>query len=898
MKKNLLLLLILSVSALQLRAQCSAPTDLLVTSSTSNSITLGWTENNANVTEWMIEINPAGSAPGSGNAIYTQTNPFVIDGLICGAAYEIYLHSVCSPTEMSTPIMITYTNPTCYALPQNLSNCANSNGLVCFNLNDNDNVILGNHDPNDHVITYYSTLIDAQNNSNPIASPYCINQNEVLYSRLTKISDPSVLEINSFNVVVAFYQQMPALPVLVECDADSNGIINYDLTTAQAILSTTNSLSYYTSFANATNLNNPISTPSNYSLNATVLNSTIYVREIVPNGCDLIYPRTLVAQANCNAASNCGNANSLCNSLGAPFLNTTGMGSLGSAGCLGSTPNPTWFYLPIATSGTINLEIKQGNNAPTYDNQDVDYIVYGPFSNPMAACNQYGANNIVSCSYSASAIEHPVIQNAQAGEYYLLMVTNFSNNSGFISISDLPTSTGSIDCTGFTFISFLDINNNGIQDVGELNFPLGSLTYEQNNDGVIHNITNPEGIFNIYDTNGTSNTYDVSFNVLSNYSSNYTVSTNYTAISPSAGMTTYYFPIVPTQTYDDLSVAIVPVNQPRPGFNYINKVIYANLGNQTIVSGTVTFTKPSPTTIAMTNPSTTATATGFTYNFTNLLPFEIRTIDVDLSVPVVPTVNAGDILVSEASIAPIANDIILANNDATLSSIVVNAYDPNDKMESHGPEIVHSSFTSEDYLFYTIRFENTGNASAINIRVEDYLNNMLDENTLEMVSASHTYEMDRINKHMVWKFNNIMLPVSQPNSTIGKGYITFKIKPMPGYAIGDIIPNTASIYFDFNPAIVTNTFETEFVSALSTGSFTFETVQIYPNPAHDILTISTAKTTLKKIVIYDIVGHKIIEKDSFSNSQVLDVSSLTKGIYLLELISNENDRMLQKIIIK
>ena len=57
-----------------------------------------------------------------------------------------------------------------------------------------------------------------------------------------------------------------------------------------------------------------------------------------------------------------------------------------------------------------------------------------------------------------------------------------------------------------------------------------------------------------------------------------------------------------------------------------------------------------------------------------------------------------------------------------------------------------------------------------------------------------------------------MLPVSVANTMTGKGYITFKIKPKPGYAVGDIIPNNASIYFDFNPAIITNTFQTEFVA--------------------------------------------------------------------------------------
>ena len=76
--------------------------------------------------------------------------------------------------------------------------------------------------------------------------------------------------------------------------------------------------------------------------------------------------------------------------------------------------------------------------------------------------------------------------------------------------------------------------------------------------------------------------------------------------------------------------------------------------------------------------------------------------------------------------------------------MIINAYDPNDKTEAHGPEILHSSFTSNDYLYYTIRFENTGNASAINVRVNDVLNSMLDENTIRVESTSHPYILDRV----------------------------------------------------------------------------------------------------------------------------------------------------------
>ena len=894
MKKILLLLFILFSGTL-LHAQCDAPTNVQITNLTNNSMDVSWLDPNGTTVEWSIEIFYNGVSAGN---FITVSNPYVVTGLACDATIEVAVTSICSPNSSSSPtfatVPVTFTCP--FGQPQSLSSCA-VNGTACFDLTSNDAVILGNYNPADYAISYHFSSADAQTNTNPIASPYCTSQLQNIYTRIETIANPNEYETNSFIISVLEYQLASSLPPLIACDANNDGIIAYDLTSSQPLLATTNTLSYYTSLVNAQNNLNSIPNPASYSLNGSVLNSTIYVREFIPNTCDSIYPRGLVAQSNCNAASNCSNANSLCNALGTPFINTTGMGSLGANGCLSTTPNPTWFYLPVNQSGNLNLVIKQGNNAPDYNNLDVDYIVYGPFSDASSSCANYGLNNIVSCSYSAAPVEYPVIQNAQVGSYYLLLVTNFSNDNGFISIDLLPTSTGMIDCSGFTFISFLDSNANGIQDTGEVRFPLGTFTYEQNNNGTLHNITAPSGSFNIYDNSGV-NSYDVGFDILPNYSAYYNITTAYTSLVPSAGMTTYYFPVTPIQTYDDVAVAIVPVNQPRPGFIYHNKVVFTNLGNQTIPSGTVTFTQPNLTTITTTNPIVTTTGTGFTHNFTNLLPFEIRTIDVYLQVPAVPTVNGGDYLTSDASVDPITNEVYLTNNTSTVTSLVVNGYDPNDKMEAHGPEILYSSFTAEDYLYYTIRFENTGNASAINIRIQDVLHTMLDESTLEMVSASHEYEMDRIGKSITWKFNNIQLPVSQANTSIGKGYVSFKIKPLPGYAVGTIIPNTAAIYFDFNPAIVTNTFTSEFVAMLSNTSFSNASVQIYPNPVSDALTISADFNTIKSVRLYDVLGTTIISTQPSETTFQLDTSALSTGIYLLELTSFTNERLVQKIIKK
>lgn len=96
-------------------------------------------------------------------------------------------------------------------------------------------------------------------------------------------------------------------------------------------------------------------------------------------------------------------------------------------GCLSSEPNPTWYFIQVVAAGDIILEL-------TADS-DVDYIIWGPFSEVTCDYDELSEANIVDCSYSSSNTETPEIgpgssggpTTANVGEYYMFMVTNFSN---------------------------------------------------------------------------------------------------------------------------------------------------------------------------------------------------------------------------------------------------------------------------------------------------------------------------------------------------------------------------------------------------------------------------------------------------------------------------------------
>ncbi len=136
----------------------------------------------------------------------------------------------------------------------------------------------------------------------------------------------------------------------------------------------------------------------------------------------------------------------------------SGSGQVGpDYGCLNSTPNPAWYHMRIEVAG--DLEITMFSEPA----RDIDFICWGPFENPVLACEGLlTADKIVDCSYSANSTEICVIPNAQVDEYYILLITNYSNQPCEISF-EMTGGTGETDCG----IVPPQITNNGPLCVGD-----------------------------------------------------------------------------------------------------------------------------------------------------------------------------------------------------------------------------------------------------------------------------------------------------------------------------------------------------------------------------------------------------------------------------------------------
>ena len=113
-------------------------------------------------------------------------------------------------------------------------------------------------------------------------------------------------------------------------------------------------------------------------------------------------------------------------------------------GCLGTSPNPAWYYLEIDQPG--NLLINITNNLGS--SQDIDFAIWGPFSNLTTAMNNCGSlGQPHDCSYSPAAYPEQVsIIGASTGDVFILLITNFSNTSCNVSFTNVG-GTATTDCS-------------------------------------------------------------------------------------------------------------------------------------------------------------------------------------------------------------------------------------------------------------------------------------------------------------------------------------------------------------------------------------------------------------------------------------------------------------------
>jgi uncharacterized repeat protein (TIGR01451 family) len=337
----------------------------------------------------------------------------------------------------------------------------------------------------------------------------------------------------------------------------------------------------------------------------------------------------------------------------------------------------------------------------------------------------------------------------------------------------------------------------------------------------------------------------------------------------------------------------------RPGFTTNVTVTTSNVGTVNQSNITIKLKKPNGFNVLSTSiaPTSTINDTLIWKNISiNYLAHQ--SINIELQVPV----NAvlGDSAVYEAWSNGIQGDTTPVDNYTKWIETIRGSYDPNDKLVNK-TTLPPTYDANKDRLLYTIRFQNTGTDTAFTVIVRDEIPNNLEVSSLRVVNASHKYQLIVREKNIVEvAFPNIQLPDSNVNEAKSHGFVQLEFKPKVGLPVNAQINNNASIFFDYNAPIITNTAQTKVEITTSVASNRKLAFKLFPNPATSTITVDLPYTSNGRYYLTDISGKVILQNkiDNSNNRFNIDVNDIANGTYLLSIEMNGNVSTAKVMIIR
>ena len=473
-----------------------------------------------------------------------------------------------------------------------------------------------------------------------------------------------------------------------------------------------------------------------------------------------------------------------------------------------------------------------------------------------------------------------LVLNSPASSPYTFIGGSLNKKPHQASSAFISSFTGKDIQNSIKGLIFWDENKDGIHNPGEKNLALGQVIFNFTNRVYINN----DGYFKALVSTGR---YSVRYIVPKNW----TLTTGQFTYQVDASQLsnlkdTLRFGIAPTQVIDQVEIfttstqlvcseqAMVYVHLRNSGTSYQN--IKVRMDHQSQPLGQ--------------NIRPDSIKPGKIYwSFDSIPPGTVKWLILDFKIPGI--IAIGDSL-SFNTVAYWENPLKMDSTRFKYEELLLCSFDPNDKLV-RSSKLAKNRFTLFDqYLYYTIRFQNTGNYPARNITIIDTLDRDLDFATFEFLGASHPItEVIGKNNTVQFVFKSINLPDSSSNEMASHGFVSFRIKDRAGLAEKTEITNTAYIYFDQNPAIVTNTTLNILVSKLDELSTATHNPQsksnfrVYPNPAQSyVIVASENANSPTRWALINAQGQTCLQGLTKTWPFEINTQHLPNGLYYLQLV--------------
>jgi len=464
-----------------------------------------------------------------------------------------------------------------------------------------------------------------------------------------------------------------------------------------------------------------------------------------------------------------------------------------------------------------------------------------------------------------------------AGELYAIGSSMSAGDSFSVALY-LRAASSNVFCDfRITGNIFADMNNNCNLDGGDFSLKNQKITLN----GVASSFADAAGNYVLYPDTLGLHTIEID---TSDFEVGCGTVSRIVNISPQVPISTgNNFAMKPNAKYRDLSVTFNPIGLWLFGFTGYGNIVYRS-DAFVPVDATIRFKYDSITRFVQglfaPLPSFLDTVNRIIeWQVNNIPPRSQGSIQVNfqLPFPVAPSFPIRDTI----WILPDSADATPQNNIHITDNLITGAYDPNDKQVSP-PGVDGKIGLADSLLTYKVRFQNTGTGPAVNVVIIDTLDSDLNLMSFRPGLASHPYTSSLDGNFATFTFSNIMLPDSNANEPESHGFIQYSIKKKSGLGYGTVIDNSASIYFDFNEPVKTNTVSSTYFNFVSSVKDieTASTVFLYPNPASQKVNV-VATDVMNELIITDISGAALRRFVPSAISLEVDLSELPAGIYFI-----------------